>query len=236
MNLVHSSWQSWCNWVRFVGLLARTHYFSSTHTFSIGLRSGLCDDGHSNTLTLLSLSHFSTTLQICLGSLSIWKTHLRPSFNFLTDVLMLLQYMLIIFLPHDAIYFVKCTTTWCCHPRASRLGWCSSACKPLLFPPNITMVIMAKQFNFCFIRPEDISPKSTIFPHVQLQTIVWLFLWRFWSSGFFLAKRPFRLCRYRTCFIVDIDTFVPFTPASSQGPSLLFWDWFALFAPKYVHL
>ncbi|CDQ86846.1 unnamed protein product [Oncorhynchus mykiss] len=28
---------------------------------SIGLRSGLCD-GHSNTLTLLSLSHFATTL------------------------------------------------------------------------------------------------------------------------------------------------------------------------------
>jgi hypothetical protein len=43
--------------------------------------------GHSNTLTLLSLSHFSTTLEVCLGSLSIWKTHLRSSFNFPTDVL-----------------------------------------------------------------------------------------------------------------------------------------------------
>uniref|UniRef100_A0A8C7DYB2 Cereblon n=1 Tax=Oncorhynchus kisutch TaxID=8019 RepID=A0A8C7DYB2_ONCKI len=32
-----------------------------------------------------------------------------------------------------------------------------------LFPPNITMDIMDKQFYFCFIRPEDISPKSTIF-------------------------------------------------------------------------
>uniref|UniRef100_A0A4W5PI58 Uncharacterized protein n=1 Tax=Hucho hucho TaxID=62062 RepID=A0A4W5PI58_9TELE len=31
--------------------------------------------------------HFATTLEECLGSLSIWKTHLRPSFNFLTDVL-----------------------------------------------------------------------------------------------------------------------------------------------------
>jgi hypothetical protein len=27
--------------------------------------------------------------------------------------------------------------------------------------------------------------------------------------GFFLAERPFRLCRYRTRFTVDIDTFVP---------------------------
>ena len=70
----------------FIGLLARTHFFSSAHKCSIGLRLGLCD-GHANTLTLLSLSHFATTLEVCLGSLSIWKPHLRPSFNFLTDVL-----------------------------------------------------------------------------------------------------------------------------------------------------
>ena len=72
------------------------------------------------------------------------------------------------------------------------------------------MVIMAKQFYFCFIRPEVMSPKKyDLCPHVQLQTIVWFYLWQFWSSGFFLAERPFRLCRYRTCFTVDIDTFVP---------------------------
>ena len=35
---------------------------------------------------------------------------------------------------------------------------------------------MAKQFYFCFIRPEVISQKSMIFcPHVQLQTVLWLF-------------------------------------------------------------
>ena len=34
------------------------YFFSSAHKCSIGLRSGLCD-GHSNTLTLLSLSHFA---------------------------------------------------------------------------------------------------------------------------------------------------------------------------------
>jgi hypothetical protein len=43
---------------------------------------------------------------------------------------------------------------------------------------------------------------------VQLQTIGWLFLWPFWSSGFFLAEQPYRLCRYMTRFTVDIDTFV----------------------------
>ena len=35
------------------------------------------------------------------------------------------------------------------------------------------------------------------------------FLWRFWSSGFLRAEWPLRLCRYRTRFTVDIDTFVP---------------------------
>jgi hypothetical protein len=35
---------------------------------------------------------------------------------------------------------------------------------------------------------------------------------------------------------VEIYTFFYlFLPASSQGP-FLFWDWFALFAPKYVNL
>jgi hypothetical protein len=42
------------------------------------------------------------------------------------------------------------------------------------------MVIMAKQFYFYFIKPEDICTKSTkkkydLRPHVQLQTVVWLF-------------------------------------------------------------
>ena len=46
----------------------------------------------------------------------------------------------------------------------------------------------------------------------------------------------FRLCRYRTGFTVGIDTLYLFPPACSQGPLLLFWDRFTLFAPKYVHL
>ena len=80
--------------------------------------------------------------------------------------------------PHDAIYFVKCTSPSCSkaspqHDAATPVlhGWDGVlwlASLPL-FPPTIMMVIMAKQFYFCFIRPEDISQ------HVQLQTIVWLF-------------------------------------------------------------
>ena len=51
--------------------------------------------------------------------------------------------------------------------------------------------------------------KYDLCPHVQLQTVVCLFYRRFWSSGFFLAERPFRLCRYKTRFTMDINTFVP---------------------------
>ena len=158
-------------YTRFVGLLARTCLFSSANRCSIGLRSGLCD-GHANTLTLLSLSHFATTLKVCLGSLSIWKPHLRPCFNFLTDVFRCCFNIHIIFLPHDAIYFVKCTSPFCSkaplqHDAATPVlhGWDGvlRLASLHLFPPNITRVIMAKQFYFCFIKPEDISPKSTIF-------------------------------------------------------------------------
>ncbi|CDQ60453.1 unnamed protein product [Oncorhynchus mykiss] len=57
------------------------------------------------------------------------------------------------------------------------------------------------------VLPESVgrhfSPKYDLCPHVQ----------RFWSSGFFLAERPFRLCRYRARFTVDIDTFVPVSPS-----------------------
>ena len=66
-----------------------SHTPFSAHTCYIGLRSGLCD-GHAKTLTLLSLNHFVTNLVVCLWSLSIWKTHLNPSFNWL----LLLQYFL----------------------------------------------------------------------------------------------------------------------------------------------
>ena len=132
----------------------------------------------------LCLSHFATTLEICLGSLSIWKTHLNQT---LTSWLM--SWDVASIYPHNfpslwAIYFVKCTSPSCSkappqHDAATSVlyGWDDVlwlASLPL-FPPNITMVIMVKQFYFCFIRPEEISQKSTIFVHLQLQTVVWLF-------------------------------------------------------------
>ena len=92
---------------------------------------------------------------------------------------MLLQYIHIIFLPHDTIYFVKCTSPSCNkapsqHDAATLVlhGWdgvLRLASIPL-FPPNITMIIMEKQLYFCFIKPKD-----HLCPHVQLQIVVWLF-------------------------------------------------------------
>ena len=31
---------------------------------------------------------------------------------------------------HQSLLQQSTPTTWCCHPSTSRLGWCSSACKP----------------------------------------------------------------------------------------------------------
>ena len=81
-------------------------------------------------------------------------------------------------------YFVKCTSPSCSvllpqHDAATPVphGWYGVlrlASLPLL-PPNLMMVIMAKQFYFCLIRPEDLSQKKyDLCPHVQLQTVVWL--------------------------------------------------------------
>jgi hypothetical protein len=78
---------------------------------------------------------------------------------------MLLQYIHKMFLPHDAIYFVKCTSRSCSkaspqHNAATPMlhGWDGvlRLASLSLFPPNITMVVMAKQFYFCFIRPKEI--------------------------------------------------------------------------------
>ena len=136
---------------------------------------------------------------------------------------MLLQYIHIIFLPHGAIYFVECTSPSCSKaaPQHDDVihGWdgvLRLASIPL-FPPKITMVIMAKHFYFCFIRPEDISPKRSLSTCAVANRSL-AFLWWFWSSGFFLAERPFRLCRYRPRFTWDIDTFVPVSSSIFTRP------------------
>jgi hypothetical protein len=89
------------------------------------------------------------------------------------------------------------------------LGWCSSACKHPLFPPNITMVIMAKQLNYFSSDQRTCLQKVQSSSQCAVANRSLAFLWRVWSCGFFLAEWPFRLRRYRTRFTVDRDTFVP---------------------------
>ena len=131
---------------------------------------------------------------------------------------MLLQYIHIILLPHDAIYFVKCTSPSCSkalpqHDAATPVlhGWdgvLRLASLPL-FPPNITMVIMAKQLFFIFSSNQRTFLQKLWSFACAFATRSLACLWRFWSSGFFLAEWPFRLRRYSTRFTVYIDTFIP---------------------------
>ena len=67
----------------FLGFLPLTIFFSSPQICSIGLRSGLMA-GHSITLIFLVARNCLTRLDVCLGSLSCWKTHFRPT-TFLAD-------------------------------------------------------------------------------------------------------------------------------------------------------
>jgi hypothetical protein len=114
---------------------------------------------------------------------------------------------------------VKCTRLSCSkvppqHDAATPVlhgwdGFLRLASFPL-FPPNITMVLMDKTVPFLFhlIRGHFSKKVQSLSPYAVVNRGL-AFLWRFWSSGFFLAERPLRLCRYRTRFTVDIDTSVP---------------------------
>jgi hypothetical protein len=137
---------------------------------------------------------------------------------------MLLQYIHIISPPHDAIYFVKCTIPSCRkappqHDAATPVlhGWdgvLRLASLPL-FPP---MVIMAKEFHFLFHQTRGhFFKKYDLCPHVQLQTVVWLFIG---SLGAVASSLLSGLSGY-----VDIDTFVPVSSSI-----------FTSFAPKYFQL
>ena len=56
---------------------------------------------------------------------------------------------------------------------------------------------------------EHFSKKYDLCPHVQLQTVVWLFYGGFRAVASSLLSGQNRLCRYRTRITVDIDYFVP---------------------------
>jgi hypothetical protein len=129
---------------------------------------------------------------------------------------MLLQFIHVIFLPNDAIYFVKCTSPSCSnappqHDAASPVlhswdGILRLASLPL-FPPNITTVIMGNSSIFVSSdqrtfhqKARSLSPCAVANRRLAIfMAVLEEWLLPFWK----------RLCRYRICFTLDIDTFVP---------------------------
>jgi hypothetical protein len=57
------------------------------HAFSVLPTNVLKDWGQGFVMATPIPWNWKYALEVCLGSLSIWKSHLRPSFNILTDVL-----------------------------------------------------------------------------------------------------------------------------------------------------
>ena len=95
-------------------------------------------------------------------------------------------------------------------PRASRLAWWSSACNPPPFSSKHKVGHYGETVLFLFHQTRGhFSKKYDHSPPCAVANRSLAFLWWFWSSVFFLADQPFRLCRYRTRFTVEIDTFVP---------------------------
>lgn len=131
--MAHSCRQNWCNWVRFVGLLAR-----------------------GQTLTLLSLSYFATISEVCFGSLPFWKTHLRPSLLMSWHVASIYPLNFPSSLchrfceVHQPLLQQSTPTAWCRHPHVSLLAWCSSACKPHLFSPKYNNGRYGQTVQFLF--------------------------------------------------------------------------------------
>ena len=98
------------------------------------------------------------------------------------------------------------------YSRSGGARRCSLACKPHPFSSKHNDGHYGQTVLLLFLQTRGhFSKKYDLCPHVQVQTLVWLFFnggFGAVASSFFLAEQPFRLCRYRTNFTVDIDTFV----------------------------
>ena len=103
----------------------------------------------------------------------------------------------------------KHPTTWCCHPRASQLGWCSSAFKHPPFSSKHNNGHYGQTVLFLFHQTR--GHFSDLWPHVQLHTVVWLFYGGFGAVASSLLSGLSRyvdkvlvFCGYRyfcTCFL-----------------------------------
>ena len=150
-----------------------------------------------------------------------------------------------IFPPHDAILWrapvppvAKHPHNMMLPPRCFTVGMVLFGQQVIpLFPPNITMVNYDQTVLFLFHQTRGhFSKKYNLCHHVQLQTVAWLFYGGFGAVASSLLSGLSGYVDIGLVLLWIQILLYPFPPASSQGPILLFWDWFALFAPKYVHL
>jgi hypothetical protein len=86
------------------------------------------------------------------------------------------------------------------------------------------MVIMAKQFYFFSSDQRTFLQKFDLCPHVQLQTLVWLFYGYFVAVASSLLSGLSGHVDIGLVFTVDLYTLYLFLPASSQGTWLMFWE------------
>ena len=136
---------------------------------------------------------------------------------------------------HQSLLQQSTHTTWCCHPRASRLGWCSSASKPPPFSSKHNDGHYGQTVIFLFHQTRGyFSKKYDLCPHVELQTIAWHFYGGFGAVASSLLSGLSGYVNVGLVLMWIQVLLYLFPPASSKYILLLFWDWFALFAPKCV--
>ena len=140
--LVHSSLQILSKSLRFQGCCLAT--FSFLHRFSMGFRSG---DwlGHSRTLICFFLSLSFVALAVCFGSLSCWKSHLRPK-----------EVVTQNFRVHGPIHPPLDTVKSSCP-----LSW-ETPPKDKVAPPCFTVGMVYSAFLFLQTRRAELMPNSSI--------------------------------------------------------------------------
>ena len=120
---------------------------------------------------------------------------------------------------HQSLMQKSTPTTWCCHPHASWLGWCSSACKPPTFYSKHYVGHYGQTVLFLLHQTRGhFSKKYDLCPHVQLQTVVWLFMavleqWLLscWAVFQVMSIKDSFYCGYRhfcTCFLQHLHKVV----------------------------
>ena len=105
-----------------------------------------------------------------------------------------------------------------------------------LFPSNVTLVIMAKQFNFSFIRPQDMSPKIKVFLSMYICKLIWLFYVAIEVMSSTLLQGVSAHVGTGLVWLWIMTLSFQLHPASSEGGLLLFCGWYTHFTPKHVHL